>query len=70
MRFLTKKQVREKTTLSYAHIARLEAHGQFPKRRKLTDAPNGRVVWREDEIDEWMENRPLDYVNSPDASEE
>jgi predicted DNA-binding transcriptional regulator AlpA len=69
MKFLTKKQVRELTTLSFAHIARLESQGHFPRRRKLTEAPNGRVVWREDEIHEWMETRPVEHVKSPDASE-
>lgn len=68
MRFLTKRDVRAITTLSFAHIDRLEARGEFPKRRKLTEAPNGRVVWREDEIQEWMEARAIELVRSPDAS--
>jgi predicted DNA-binding transcriptional regulator AlpA len=55
LRFLTKKQVREKTTLSPAEIDRREHQHRFPKRHRLSDAPRGRVVWWEHEIDEWME---------------
>lgn len=68
MTLMTKKQVRETTTLSFAHIDRLEARGEFPRRRKLTDAPNGRVVWVREEVMEWIDNRPPVYVRSPDAS--
>jgi predicted DNA-binding transcriptional regulator AlpA len=68
LRFLTKRQVRDKTTLSYAEIDRREHRCAFPKRHRLSAAPRGRVVWWEHEIDEWMvsqsphlmmETRPL-----------
>jgi len=35
MKLLSKRQVREKVIYSPAHIARLEAAGQFPKRVRL-----------------------------------
>lgn len=54
MRILSKQQVRELVLYSPAHIARLEAAGQFPKRVRL--GPN-RVGWVETEIQEWLERR-------------
>ena len=57
MRFLTKRQVRELTTLSFTQVDRLEAAGKFPKRMRLGDYPNSRVVWIEEEILEWMRQR-------------
>lgn len=54
MKFLTKRELRAKTTISIQHITRLEKVGQFPKRVLLTQA---RVGWVEEEIDEWMRQR-------------
>lgn len=54
MKFLSKKQVREKVLYSPAHIARLEAAGQFPLRVQLGAS---RVGWVEEEIEEWMRER-------------
>ena len=54
MKFLSKKQVREKVLYCPAHIARLEAAGMFPKRVQLGP---GRVGWVEEEIEEWMRER-------------
>jgi predicted DNA-binding transcriptional regulator AlpA len=54
LRFLTKQQVRDKTTLSPAEIDRRERRLEFPKRRRLSGYPRGRVVWWEHEVDEWM----------------
>lgn len=51
MKFLSKKQIREKVLYCPAHIARLEAVGKFPKRVQLGP---GRVGWVEEEIEEWM----------------
>jgi len=39
---------------SFAHIARLEAAGQFPKRVRLGAC---RVAWIAEEVDEWIEAR-------------
>lgn len=51
MKFLSKKQVREKIALSFASIDRMEKAGFFPLRIRLGQL---RVVWREDEIEQWM----------------
>ena len=40
---------------SFAHIARLEAAGEFPKRVKLGAC---RVAWWEDEVEDWKASRP------------
>ena len=39
---------------SFAHIARLKAAGQFPKRMKLGAC---RVAWVAEEVDNWIEER-------------
>lgn len=54
MRLLSKKEVRAKVLYSPAHIARLEAQGQFPKRVRLSV---GRVGWVDQEIDDWIKAR-------------
>src|SRR5229473_694755 len=40
---------------SFAHIARLEKAGQFPKRIRLGAC---RVAWWEEEIEAWKDSRP------------
>src|SRR6516225_8243216 len=40
---------------SFAHIARLEAAGQFPSRVRLGAC---RVAWYADEIEDWIASRP------------
>jgi predicted DNA-binding transcriptional regulator AlpA len=50
MRFLTKKQVRELTTLSLPTIDRKRKDPLFPKRRTI----GSRVVFVESEILTWM----------------
>ena len=57
MRFLSKRQVRDLITLSFTQIDRLEAAGKFPKRLRLSEFANGRAVWLEEEILEWMRER-------------
>ena len=54
MRLLSKKDVRAKVLYSPAHIARLEAAGQFPKRVRLGV---GRVGWVDEEVDQWLRER-------------
>ena len=59
-RFLTKKQVRDITTLSFAEIARREEEGRFPERKRLSAHPRGRVAWREEDIYKWCDD-PVGY---------
>ena len=54
MKFLSKKQVRALVLYCFAHMARLEAAGKFPKRVRLG---TGRVAYVESEILEWMKAR-------------
>lgn len=61
MKLLTKKQVRELVTYSYAHIDRLEADGKFPKRIRLGQQ---RVAWVATEIDDWIRARIEDRDRS------
>ena len=53
MKLLTKKAVRDKIGFSFAHIDRLEAADQLPKRVKV----GFRVFWLESEIDDWIKDR-------------
>lgn len=59
-RFLTKKQARDITTLSFAEMARREAKGTFPERQRLSADPRGRVAYHEEDIQKWCEN-PTSY---------
>src|SRR5712692_5144522 len=53
MRFLSKKQLRDRIGLSPTQVARLEEDRRFPLR-----VPIGfRVFWVETEVDEWMQER-------------
>ena len=54
-RILRKPEVRGRTGLSDATIARLEAKGKFPKRIWVTE---NTVGWYDDELDEWLDSRP------------
>lgn len=56
-RLLTKRQVKELVLYSFAHIDRLEAVGDFPKRVKLSKHRTGRVGWIEEEVQDWLQKR-------------
>ena len=53
-KLISKKVVRERVLYSYAHIARLEKAGKFPKRVQLGPC---RVGWVESEIEDWIKAR-------------
>ncbi len=55
MKILKPMDVTEKVGLSRVTIWRMERAGTFPKRVNLSP---GRVGWKSDEIDEWIETRP------------
>jgi prophage regulatory protein len=46
---------------SFAHIARLEAAGLFPRRVRLGAC---RVAWYADEIEEWIASRPRVFLRA------
>lgn len=54
MKLLSKKAVKALVTYSFAHTARLEAAGTFPKRVRLG---TGRVAYVESEILDWISAR-------------
>ncbi len=64
MKFLSKKQVRDRVLYSFAHIARLEAAGAFPKRVPLGPS---RVGWVETEIEDWCRARVADRDKRSDS---
>lgn len=55
-RFVSKKELKSLYGIPYcfAHIARLEAAGQFPKRSRLGAC---RVAWVAEEVEDWIEER-------------
>lgn len=53
---LRRPDVAVATGLRKAQIDRLEARGEFPKRRRLSARAVG---WRSDEVEAWIESRPL-----------
>lgn len=59
-RALNKAKLMDKTSLSMSTIDALEKAGSFPKRFYITDR---RVVWNEDEIERWLDER---QTKSPD----
>jgi prophage regulatory protein len=56
-KLVSKKELKSVYGIPYcpAHIARLEAAGQFPKRVRLGAC---RVAWYADEVEEWIDSRP------------
>jgi prophage regulatory protein len=56
-KLVSKKELKTVYGIPYcfAHIARLEAVGQFPTRVRLGAC---RVAWYADEVEEWIGSRP------------
>ena len=65
-KLVTKKELRSLfgVPYSFAHIARLEAAGQFPKRVRLGAC---RVAWLAEEVQLWIDERVAtrDMASSP-----
>lgn len=65
-KLVTKKELRSLfgVPYSFAHIARLEASGQFPKRVRLGAC---RVAWLAEEVQDWIDERVAtrDIASSP-----
>ena len=58
MKLLSKKEVRQRVGLSFAHLARMETEPEyaklgFPKRVRI----GFRVFWVEEEIDDFIQRR-------------
>ena len=56
LRLLTKREVLALTGLSDAVLKRLEARGEFPRRRMISAKKSG---WYSSEIERWIESRPV-----------
>ena len=56
-RHITFKRIKNDTGYSRVHIGRLEKAGKFPRRIKLGEGRNGRVVWLAHEYEVWLEER-------------
>lgn len=61
MKFIRIRQVMQITGLSRMTIYRLELAGNFPKRRKLSQ---NSVAWREEEVEQWLNSRPVADLRS------
>jgi prophage regulatory protein len=63
-KLVSKKELKSLLGIPYcfAHIARLETAGQFPRRLKLGQC---RVAWYVDEVVEWIESRPRSTMAEP-----
>jgi prophage regulatory protein len=66
MRFLSKKQVRERIGLSSTQTARLEAAGKFPLRVRV----GYRAFWVEDEVEGWQLARCKERPTDPPSQED
>ena len=62
-KLVSKKELKSVYGIPYcfAHIARLEAAGQFPRRKSLGVC---RVAWYADEVEEWIESRPRAIIRA------
>ena len=56
VRILRRPDVCKVTGLRPAQISRLEAEGKFPRRVRLSARAVG---WKSDQIQEWVDSRPL-----------
>lgn len=54
VKFLNKRELRLKVTLSIQHITRLEKAGKFPERIWIS---TNRVAWLEEAVENWMRER-------------
>jgi prophage regulatory protein len=57
MKLMTKKEVCALVRYSPAHIDRMERDNRFPLRIRLSNYRRGRVVWREDAVLQWLQER-------------
>jgi predicted DNA-binding transcriptional regulator AlpA len=55
MKILSISEVQAKTTLCRAPIYQLMSQGEFPHQIRLK--PTNRVVWSEEEIDDWLKSQ-------------
>lgn len=61
VKMLRQPEVVERVQLSDTTIWRMEKRGDFPRRRRIS---GNAVAWRSDEIDAWIESRPMVELGS------
>jgi predicted DNA-binding transcriptional regulator AlpA len=64
-RLLSRKQVREIVTISFAEIARREKRGDFPKKVRLSQ---NRIAYVEEEIQRYIADLIADRDSTADSS--
>ena len=62
-KLLSRKQVKELTTLSLTQIDRLEKAGLFPKRIRLTPHPRGRCAYIAEQVYDTMTRWALERAD-------
>ncbi|SHG24768.1 helix-turn-helix transcriptional regulator [Bradyrhizobium erythrophlei] len=61
--FLDKAEVLSKVRLTYPTIWKMMREGKFPRSR---DSATSKAMWLEDEVEQWMRNRPATVLKAPD----
>jgi predicted DNA-binding transcriptional regulator AlpA len=64
-KLLTKREVLERVPLSYGTIWLMMCNGTFPRPRVTSPFKNGRVLWLEADIDEWIGGLPEQVYKRP-----
>jgi prophage regulatory protein len=60
---LTRAEMLARVALTYPTVWKMMRAGTFPRGRAIG---NGRVVWVESEIEEWIDDLPLQELKPPD----
>jgi predicted DNA-binding transcriptional regulator AlpA len=62
-RFLDKVEVLSRTRLTYPTIWKLMREDKFPRSR---DSATSKAMWLEDEVEQWIRNRPVAKLKGDD----
>ncbi len=66
-KLLTKAEVIEITGFSYPQIWRWMREGKFPRSLKVGKGPAGRVMWKQSEIEKWIDSLPTQTLKGDGA---
>jgi prophage regulatory protein len=62
-RLLDKEEVLRRVPLTYPTIWKMMREDKFPRSRL---SGTSKTVWLEDEVEQWIRNRPLQELKAPD----
>jgi predicted DNA-binding transcriptional regulator AlpA len=62
-RFLDKVEVLGRVKLTFPTVWKMMREGKFPHSR---DSGTSKAMWLEDEIEQWIRNRPITVLKAPD----